>query len=386
MVLSLLEEVCGEVVGYPIKLQTIGSEALGTAVKGSDVDVICLIPVGLSKKEFLQAVQQELVGIYETAQLAIEANVPILRLVIEGMAIDLLVGQSRDFPINIAQITVADRHRFDKLSWKVISGYLEVNNLHQLTAPFIAKAQFQELVQLVIFWAKRRQLKGNAFGFLGTYSWTILVAWSCIQYGKQGTSKTVSEWLNLFFQHLAKYDWTKPIALTTDSQSYQVTLPQDQLPIITTVIPYFNSAKNVTNSTCKILKEELNRGKKITTQIAKSKATWQTLFAPIDFTNYNTIFQLTVKAEDPKDLDRALGWLKGHQLGLILAIEKTLSITIRPSTQLIEQSKQFTVNFYVKNEITEHRNSLLNLLATFETLFKQTFSTKVYLLSNLITR
>jgi poly(A) polymerase Pap1 len=72
---------------------------MGVQSSHSDLDLICIVPVPLTGETFLKQVQNRLAGLCDRSQLVKSARVPVLRMEIEGVAVDLLsattLGQSQ---------------------------------------------------------------------------------------------------------------------------------------------------------------------------------------------------------------------------------------------------------------------------------------------------
>lgn len=133
----------------------------------------------------------------------------------------------------------------------------------------------------------------NALGFLGGVSWAMLVARVCQFYPCAAPATLVDR----FFYVYSKWIWTNPVILkqipnTEDLPPYGFQVwdhrsnPLDRLhlmPIITPAYPQQNSTFNVTNSTRRIIIDEITRANSICEQISVGKADWSALFEPQNF-------------------------------------------------------------------------------------------------------
>ncbi len=198
-------------------------------------------------------------------------------------------------------------------------------------------------------WAKIRHIHGQDWGFLGSFSWTLLAAHSCVI--SKSRNQTIEESLVNFFAMLAKYDWSNPIALTTAGKEYKICIPPDWLPIVTSTSPVQNSARNITRSTAKILNNEFNRAAKISREILENKQNWSELFSEADLSTQSELF-LVLKATGKENLSACNGWLKGNILGLIINLEKQFQLKIRPWNRIItkDNSSFVILGLQVENE------------------------------------
>ncbi|MCP4439602.1 MAG: DUF504 domain-containing protein [Aureispira sp.] len=326
--LELVQETCAEILGYPIQLETLGSARLGTADINSDIDVLCSIPVSLDTTLFLENVLEQLDGFQQQARLISDAQVPILKLCIEGIDIDLLCAQNPNFPATISQLTEDDRYSFDAGSWQALSGVLEADNLLTLVKPHCSIDTFRWLVKTIKTWAATRGIKGNALGYLGSYSWTVLAAWVSQQVPVHEDKESLEVLLDYFFRLLSKQDWTTAISLTPE-QDYKIHPKQDRMPILTSVQPYYNSARNITVSTAHWIQKELDNAAGIMQKIRSGKANWSMLLDKKRTPLANTIV-LAIEAETPEQLLEYKGWIEGHLVGLVIALEQQCQVLVRP--------------------------------------------------------
>ncbi|NJK75619.1 MAG: poly(A) polymerase [Microcoleus sp. SU_5_6] len=180
VILSIITQACQECLGCKPLLQSIGSARLGIQSSNSDLDLLCIIPVPLTVETFLQQVQNKLAGLCERSQLIISARVPVLRMKIEGIAVDLLAAATSAPPQIIEPLSEAARPFFDPISWSAAVGVLEADLVIETVSQHLSWDVFINLLKAVRAWAKVRQIHGNAWGFLGNFSWTLLTAWTAI--------------------------------------------------------------------------------------------------------------------------------------------------------------------------------------------------------------
>ncbi len=355
---SIVVQACRECLGYPPLLQPIGSARMGVQSSHSDLDLICIIPAPLTGETFLKQVENRLAGLCDRSQLVKSARVPVLRMAIEGVAVDLLSATTLGQSQIIEPLSEAARPFFDPVSWSAAVGILEADLIVDTVSQHLSWDLFTNLLRAVRTWAKARQIHGNAWGFLGNFSWALLTAWTSIQCGditpdsprlfhsqENGgfvgavspcppcprDDKLLDILLAHFFQILSQHDWTQPIALTEAGKQYPVRKSREWFPVITSIEPCHNSTRNVARSTAEILRRELGRGAEIAEEVLAGNTAWATLFESADLPEQSNAFLvLTVSSAEVGELEKCGGWLEGNTIGLAINLEQKLNIHVRP--------------------------------------------------------
>ncbi len=328
-VLAIVKQACTDCLGFEASLHLLGSARLDAASSDSDLDVICLIPDYVAGKRFLAKVEECLQGLCDRSQVVIDARFPVLRLQIEGIAVDLLYTQVEA----IVGWEGLDLHALQPLikNTKSIIGCWDADLMSDLVRQQLPLAAFKLLLKAVRAWAKSRGIYGNSWGFLGGFSWSILCADSCINY--RGKDRSLESLLTHFFQSYNQHDWCQPIAISDAGRAYEAHAPRDLMPIVSAIAPCKNTARNVTRSTAKILQAEFARGADITNNILAGKGDWQSLFAPIELAEFDSVLTLTIAHPDRHQLATALGILEACIIGLVIQLEQ-LDVFVRPITQV----------------------------------------------------
>ncbi len=342
-VLEIVKQACTDCLGFDVALHLLGSARLGVASSKSDVDVICLIPDYVAGKRFLTRVEKCLQGLCDRSQVVVDARFPVLRLRIEGISIDLLYTQVEA----VAGWERLDLHALVPLikNTKAIIGCWDADLILNRVTTRIPIAAFKLLLKAVRAWAKARDVYGNSWGFLGGFSWSLLCAYSCINY--RGTDFSVESLLAHFFELSSQYDWSEPLALTDAGKAYEAHIPRDWLPIVSSIEPCKNTARNVTRSTAKILQSEFARGATITSQISAGKSDWQSLYAPIDLAvEFANVLTISIEHPDRQELEKSLGILEACIIGLVIQLEQ-LDLFVRPSTVVEHRDRACTVRLYL---------------------------------------
>jgi len=110
-------------------------------------------------------------------------------------------------------------------------------------------------------WAKCRHIDCNALGYLGGYTWSILLAdtmLKCFPIFEDEPSDVEDKLVTATCKRFASWPWPKPVSLALRGAD----APQqncDLMPILCISEPHANSARNVTASTRAVLLLEMQR-------------------------------------------------------------------------------------------------------------------------------
>ena len=362
---SIVTQACQECLGYRPLLQQIGSGRIGVSSSQSDLDLICIIPAPLTGDTFLKQVQNRLIGLCDRSQLVRSGKVPVLRMEIEGVAVDLLSATTLGQSQMVEPLSETTRPFFDAVSWSAAVGILEADLMVDIVSQHLSWDLFVNLLMAVRTWAKVRQIHGNAWGFLGNFSWALLTAWTAIHTQDlnpllfQTKNKKLSHLLAenavrenseldilfaQFFQILSQHDWNQPIALTAAGKHYPVRKSREWLPVITSIEPCQNSTRNITRSTAEILRRELGRGAEIAREVLAGNTAWTTLFESVDLLEQsNTFLVLTVSSEEVANLEKFGGWIEGNIIGLVINLEQKLNIAVRPWPEITRRQNLVSI-------------------------------------------
>jgi poly(A) polymerase len=349
-VLAVVKQACNECLGVVASLHLLGSARLGVASSDSDLDLVCLIPDYLPGETFLQRVADCLTGLADRSQVVLDAKFPVLRLEIEGISLDLLYTQVEVID-GWETLNLSDLKPLIKDA-KSIMGCWEADAIVELVKQYVQIDRFQLLLKAIRAWAKVRGLYGNAWGFLGGFSWSLLCAYTCINY--RGVDRSVEALFAHFFDILSQHNHRKVISLTDVGKQYIAKLPQDLFPIVSSIAPCKNTARNITRSTDRILHSEFVRGAEIVAKILTGKDSWSSLYEPVDLSiESNTSLQITITNLDNEKLQESSNILEAYIIGLIIQLEQ-VDIFVRPNPKID------------RSEYTNKATLLINLPANYE--------------------
>ncbi|XP_074541935.1 poly(A) polymerase type 3-like [Halichoeres trimaculatus] len=285
--MNLPEVVTAKVGG---KIFPFGSYLLGAHAKGSDIDILCVGPGFLQRKDFFTSFYEKLKAHKDVKDLRAveEAFVPIIQFSFEGIEIDMVfaIVAQRSVPDSINLLDLNIVRGLDKHCVRSLNGFRVTKEILS-SVPNVMN--FQLALRAIKLWAKRRGIYSNMLGFLGGVSWAIMVARVCQVY----PNATASTLVKKFFKVYNMWEWPIPVVLKRPvDHGFNLPVwdprknPSDrahQMPVITPAYPHQNSTCNVSGSTLAIMKEEFQRGYEITENIQKKTENWSKLFEASDF-------------------------------------------------------------------------------------------------------
>jgi len=301
-----------EVASIGGRIVTYGSYMLGISHQGADIDALCIAPEHVNRQEYFKSFYN-LLHIQEgiTELRAIEkAYVPVIKFRFNGIEIDMTFAR-----LNSKEVPPTDS-AFDAL--------LETTNMDSMMEPecirsFNGYRSTMELLKLVpnteIFrialravklWAKAQGLYSNVLGYLGGFSWAVLVAKVCIDMhqryqGWPDGSYEATHVIQNFFHTFANWSWPDPVSLieihpSGKSQQQKIEryasnygfcswnpekFRQDGchvMPVLTTTYPLINSTFNVGHHTLRLIQAKMSDAVRICDQIMDGQKSWQDLF------------------------------------------------------------------------------------------------------------
>ncbi|XP_064402827.1 poly(A) polymerase type 3-like isoform X2 [Halichondria panicea] len=308
------EEEAKQVSG---KIFTFGSYRLGVHGKGADIDTLLVAPRHINRDDFFDSFHTLLSkekGVTDVRAVP-DAFVPVIKLVFEGIEIDLLFARLAlpTLPSNLNLLDMSLLKNLDQRCVRSLNGCRVTDSILSLVPN---KDTFRLALRAVKLWAKKRGIYSNALGYLGGVSWAMLVARMCQLYPNAAASTIVLK----FFFVFEKWEWPKPVllkAMDEDTMGLGHSVwdpkvnPSDRyhlMPIITPAYPQQNSTFNVTHSTRDIMMREFKRGLAMCTDMLSGfdNISWTQLFTPINFFSlYKHYIVICAKATDS---DKLLKW------------------------------------------------------------------------------
>ncbi|OII77513.1 poly polymerase protein [Cryptosporidium andersoni] len=333
-------------------IYTFGSYRLGVVAAGSDIDTLCIVPRHITRDSFftffLAKLQQD---IHITKiQPVPDAYTPIIKMVYYGIEMDLLfacLNLSR-IPSDLNTLDDDLLRNVDEKTARSLNG-CRVNDMILQLVP--NKESFRTALRFVKHWSKSRGIYSNVLGYLGGISWAILTARICQLYPNSAPNQII----NRFFYVYKAWQWKNPVILCEIKEvpknspglmGFRVwnpnTNPQDRahlMPIITPAFPSMNSTHNVTQTTLRVITEELQRGSELVKEIENERAQWSDLWSPyMFFENHKHFIQVKMLANSEQAFQKWTGWIESKIRFLVRKLETFKGLQVRPWPKVIQES------------------------------------------------
>lgn len=346
---------------------SFGSYRLGVHSKGADIDTLCLSPSYVERTdffdEFYNLLKQES-QISEVVKIE-TAHVPMIGIKINEIAIDLVFAKS-----NQKQLT----KKYDILDNKILKN-LDEKCVISLNGTRVAAdilrlvpntEVFHEALRCIKFWANKRYVYGNSYGYYGGVTYAIGVARICQLYPKASSFTIIQK----FFEVFTKWKWPNPIILKEiENAHYNLKIwnpkinPADKyhkMPIITPAYPSMCSTHNVTHSTMQRILKETKRASEI---IKTDPQNFSKIFLPSDFfenfENFLLIFSVSNKKteEFEENFSKFNGFIASRLRMLIIKLELVEEIeTCPPFPVPLEIDKEVHAELIKKYDFYELPN------------------------------
>lgn len=274
---------------------TYGSYKLGVYGPGSDIDTLIIAPKHVSRQDFFDHMPRLLKENTKPGDIGAmvpvpETHVPIIKLELEGVEIDLIFTnlQLSSVPKGLDMQDTNILRGLDDVDFRCINGArVTVRILNLVPQP----RTFRTALRAVKLWAQRRAIYGGNFGYPAGVSYGMMVARVCQLYPNAAAPLIISR----FFRIMLTWDWPKPLRLQ-ESELAPGAISQRQwdpntnridkshlMPVITPVYPSMNSTHTIGPSSKKVLIRELHRGGEIVDAVYAGKKQWKDFFQRHDF-------------------------------------------------------------------------------------------------------
>lgn len=261
-------------------LQVTGSARLGVFDASSDIDILLITALYISREDFFDGLASTLKEADQVSDLrCIEFTpVPIIELVVNKIPVDLLLSQL-SLAILPCPFNVFDNRALRSLESKTLRSI----NAARVTEYNLMYAQgahaFPLFVKAVRLWAKARGIYGNKYGYFGGVQCSLL-ALIIVQVTLGGGERSLVEYLFQFFQDYATYDWEKSVLqlkpypgdLTDVINWFNDRRKYDEVMVVLTPTqPFTNATFNVNPNTLIHIKREFERGRCHMTDFVNAK-------------------------------------------------------------------------------------------------------------------
>ncbi|RKH04027.1 poly(A) polymerase [Corallococcus carmarthensis] len=314
-------------------LHPYGSYLLGTDGAGSDVDAVAIGPASLPREDFARALLQELAP--GTARYVADAAIPLVKLSLGGVSFDLAYASRPEGVPPEDPLTLLEQHgsQLDPAGHRAVLGLADTLGLMDVIARGGGQAErFRTLMRAVKAWARARGIYSHALGYLGGLSWTLLAAWACTR-ATPDAMRSDASLLAHFFGTFASWPWPQPVTLTPETARYRPDGKRDLVPVIAPALPARNTARNVSRSTFRVIREELLRARELVANARASgtPSAWAALFLPLEADEALPAgLRLSVEASSSEDRETVAGWVLGHVTALVYRLEGDRRLSVRP--------------------------------------------------------
>jgi len=353
-VLEELQRVCEEWVAEEaskdgiqftrpgVKVVTFGSYRLGAVNPGSDIDTVLLGPKFVHRDQFFSTLVPKLRAHKAcTCVLPVpDAYTPVCTINFYDVEIDLLYSQlDYDAVPQDLNLTSDDNilRGLDEQSLRSLNGCRVAEMIRSMVPD---SAIYTDTLKFIKCWAKRRGIYSNVLGYFGGITWALCVARVCQLYPNYCMSMLVHR----FFRVLDQWNWSKPILLcpVVETSVAAVTFkvwnprvnPTDRnhlMPVITPAFPSMNSTHNVTESTKRIICDEIHRGYQICKDVENNKATYTDLYAPRNFfSEYRNYLWIEIETREEDSFRRYAGWVESKVRILVANLEQVNGLRVHP--------------------------------------------------------
>ncbi|WP_371494238.1 RNA repair domain-containing protein [Kitasatospora sp. NBC_00374] len=301
-VLRTLTQVLSEGVVHPV-----GSRRLGCDLAGADLDLVAALPGDVDPARLRARVAEAVPG--AAVRQVKGARVPGLRLLVDGLAVDLAVVATGSLGPAEA---VARRTELGEAAATALSAVSDAAAVLAATAGH--PAAFGRLAREVKAWARARGLDSAPFGGLPGLAWTVMAALTARR-AEEGEPGAL---LRQFFGTWAAWDWREPVRLTTGSDGPAGT--GAAVTVLTPTEPVRSCTEQVGAGGGDLLVQELYRAWEIT---AAGEGPWPELLAPPPLHRRHAAWAvLTVRGRPGEEFDAVLGRFRGRLRALLTALEQ----------------------------------------------------------------
>ncbi|WUR04258.1 poly(A) polymerase [Vairimorpha necatrix] len=292
------------------KIFTFGSYRLGVHSKGADIDVLCVVPKHVTRKSFFSEFYEMLSEDPDVKELTKieEAYVPLIKLIYQGIHIDLTFARLNMSVVkeDVNLLNDVILKNMDDKCVLSINGSRVTDEILNLI-PNVKT--FHSALRCIKFWAKRRCIYGNSYGYYPGVAFSITVARTC-QLFPNASSFTI---VQKFFELFSSWKWPSPVLLKpVIDLNYNMKVwdpkiyPSDKyhkMPVITPAYPSICATHNITLSTQQLIINEYIRGHEILTKEKGSvKDILSKLCAASDFFHkYKSYIQINAVSLDELD-------------------------------------------------------------------------------------
>jgi poly(A) polymerase Pap1 len=247
--------------------------------------------------------------------------------------------------------------------------FIQVYDSERLVTYVRSPPLFQHLLTFIRSWAKQVALYGQAYGYLGGYSWATLCAYICHQFFSSMPSLTFIEQFSFeqffslvrtFFYTYAQFNWsTDTLKLHWESKRRKSSSSstsirnRGSMRILCSSPPYQNTARSTTDSTRDLIHQGFRRAHEILdtvntiTSDDQFNALKKILQMTSDFPNdkVRSLLQLTATATTISELHEWIGWIKSRLVYFLQDCEHECHLNVQTQNFMDISSKHIEASY-----------------------------------------
>ena len=236
-----------------------------------------------------------------------------------------------------------------------ISGLFENQNLKKFIQNF---KDFQILISFVKHWAKQRNIYGQAFGYLGGISWSIMVVFYLLKNPNphllelnncaQRFEKLIKDFFK-FYSSLKNSTVISLIDLDHVNKNSEVLVNKSMINVLRTVYPYFITSRNITEQVRDLIWNEFSRAAKVLESDFESEMIYEEVCKKVDINETHVKrIEFTIKYETEEDLNHILTLVKAKILGLVTSLQRlNHNGEVRAFTEITKFENKKLAKFYI---------------------------------------
>ncbi|KAJ5491388.1 Poly(A) polymerase pla1 [Penicillium diatomitis] len=322
------------------KIFTFGGYRLGVYGPGSDIDTLIVGPKHVNSEDFFAdfpplLYQMAPEGVVEKMTPVPDAFVPIIKMELAGVSIDLLFARLviPSVPMNLDLKNNDYLRGLDEKEVRSLNGTRVADEILELVPQ---QKTFRIALRAIKLWAQRRAIYANIVGFPGGIAWAMLVARVCQLYPAATGSVIVGK----FFRIMNKWAWPQPVLLKQIEEGpLQIKVWNPKLyhgdrfhlmPIITPAYPSMCATHNISMSTKTVILRELQRGGDVVDKIFAKQLSWSDLFTRHTFFTNDYKYYLSITASSKTKEDEAVwsGLVESKLRHLVGALDRKPVIAV----------------------------------------------------------
>ncbi|OAD65217.1 hypothetical protein PHYBLDRAFT_153696 [Phycomyces blakesleeanus NRRL 1555(-)] len=346
-----------------------GSYSLGGHLANADIDVVCLAPSTVKRREFFYIFANLLrkSHLVKGIEVVERTAVPIIKCSIDSIMTDISFVSLKQpsIPPNIKLLDDGYLEGLDSVCLASMDGP-RVNQFILSKVDLQHKQVFQQAMQAIKHWATQRCMYGKPMGYLNGGTWTLLLLKTYTQASPE--SLTTHGLLQAFFCMWAEWPWPVPVMVTDgipDKRGQTIpykSLPESEtavMPIITPCYPVSFSAPFTTLSTLKVMTKEFKRASLILdSYFDQSESMLDKLFSEFDIIRpYKHFLKVVVSCETQKSHET---WIRKMAVAIprfVTMLEQVDDIiTIHPLTRPVKRIQNYK-SIYEKNALRAGEDS-----------------------------